>query len=57
MPIKLFVRFDKVTLNAGSCQMADSTLAFRTSKEPKLKGLRKNLVMIKYKKIQEWHKT
>ena len=34
------VRFEKVPLNAASCQTADSKLAVRTSKEPELKGLK-----------------
>ena len=32
--------FDKVSLNAASCQTADSTVSVRTSKEPELKGLK-----------------
>ena len=34
------VNFDKVSLNAASCQTADSTVSVRTSKEPELKGLK-----------------
>ncbi len=43
------VRFDKVSLNAASCQTADSTVSVCTSKEPELKGLKK--LIIKYKKL------
>ena len=34
------VCFDKVSLNAASCQTADSTVYVCTSKEPELKGLK-----------------
>ncbi len=34
------VRFYKVSLNAASCQTADSTLSVRTLKLPELKGLK-----------------
>ena len=34
------VRFDKVSLNAASCQTAYSTVSVHTSKEPELKGLK-----------------
>ena len=34
------VRFDEVSLNTASCQMADSTVSVQTSKEPELKGLK-----------------
>ena len=34
------VRFDKVSLNAASCQTADSIVSVRTSKELELKGLK-----------------
>ena len=51
MPIKLFfklgdlwiiykVRFDKVSLNAASCQTAESTESVHTLKEPEMKGLK-----------------
>ena len=52
MPIKLVflnicgfgiiynVRFDQVSLNAVSCQTADSTVSVCTSKEPEMKGLK-----------------
>ncbi len=32
--------FDKISLNAASCQMAYSTVSVHTSKEPELKGLK-----------------
>ncbi len=35
------VRFDKLSLNAASCQTADSTVSVHTSLEPALKGLKK----------------
>ena len=34
------VNVDKVSLNAASCQTADSTVSVRTSKEPEFKGLK-----------------
>ena len=34
------VRFDQVSLNAVSCQTADSTVSVCTSKEPELKSLK-----------------
>ncbi len=35
-------RFDKVSLNAVSCQTADSIVFIHTSKETELKGLKSN---------------
>ena len=32
--------YDKVSLNAASCQTADRTVSVRTSKELELKGLK-----------------
>ena len=37
------VRFDKVSLNAVSCQTADSTVSVCISKEPELKDLKTTL--------------
>ncbi len=34
------VRFDKVSLNAASCQTADSTVSVCTSIEPEMKDLK-----------------
>ena len=42
--------FDKLSLNAASCQTADSTVSVLIPVEPELKDLKATFLIIKYQK-------